>query len=84
MSNVIISDNRNFINKALAKRMHQEYINNYNKEHYANVSFRVKKDEDYYRFREILKNSDVSVATFFKDVIKEFLEMDTKIRYKKK
>ena len=81
---VIISEDRNFINKAISKKMHQDYINNYNKEHYANISFRMKKDEDYYRFREILRNSDVSVAAFFKDIIKEFLEMDTKIRYKRK
>lgn len=69
---------KDFVKKTLAKKMHQKYINEYNKQNYAIISFRVKKDESYYRFKELLKNNDISIASFFKDIISEFLEMDYK------
>lgn len=65
-----------FIHKTIAKRLKQDYINKYNKENYAIFSFRRRKDYQYFRFKEILKENKISISSFFNGVIDEFIEMD--------
>lgn len=52
----------------------KEYKNNYDREHYTFISFKLKKEEAL-KFKENLKAENIGITDFFKKCIKNYKEI---------